>query len=89
MRVKELSARCTLGSCPAVFEVLAEQECVDALTCPVVVRVEDGSVITIGREMTREELTALGLADRVGPGETAIIHAPGFLEGALLGNKEI
>ena len=73
MKLKEITPKeyqCAAVACPAVFEITPEAFQCSAVMCPAVFE-EENKLIIIGRKVN--DLKKIGLAERVGKEEEAVV----------------
>jgi len=73
MKLKEITPKeyqCIAATCPAVFEITPEAFQCAAVACPGVFE-EENKLIIIGRKVN--DLKKIGLAERVGKEEEAVV----------------
>lgn len=76
--MRQISPECVIGSCPAVFEVIAE---CGIGTCPTVLKASNGDLVIIGWLLTDEERQAVG--HHIKAGEETAVRVPKSLIASL------
>jgi len=80
MKVRRISPECVIGSCPAVFKVIAE---CGIGACPAVLQSSDGDLVIVGRLLTDEECQAIACCIKVKVGEETAVRVPKSLIASL------